>query len=611
VTRRIRLALWALAVVVGVIAAAAIAFRMFDPRAFIERQATSRTGRTAHVGSVTLGWGNPLVVKIIDFRLANAPWGEAPDFVRFANLIAEVEPWPLLSGNIRLRRITLDSPLIALERDKNHIGNWKFHPGGTIVAEPPRRAEFPFIVDLALRGGKITFRTSSGAILRIGIDDLGLKAPTVDGPILIVATGSYNDVKLQLDLLAQSFEILEQPTIPFGIDAVMKAPNTDLTFKGTATAPLDFDGLAGALTIRSANLDDWLSVFGAPSNVAIPLNVAGTLGKQGDHWRLRDAKGQLAGSDFTGSLALDEGKPGAPDHFKFDLDFAPMDLKRVIGLASGGSTGASSAIPLHVAEHPTETYDIRLAVRQAKYGDLALGDARLAATVEPAKISISDLVLQLAGGGVHATASATPAGSGGHGALDAAITQADATSLARLLGGDASVLSGRLDGAIVLEMTGETTNDAISTSRGQAVLGITQGRISRDLLQKVSTNISQIFRRGSGSASLTCVLTIAHIRDGHASIAPLRLRTTEGNLFGGGSIDLRRSRIDLRLKSESKSTGFFALDLPVEITGNLASPQTGLSKNFDAAGINAMGRRNTTALAANVLQVVGHNPCLR
>jgi hypothetical protein len=43
-------------------------------------------------------------------------------------------------------------------------------------------------------------------------------------------------------------------------------------------------------------------------------------------------------------------------------------------------------------------------------------------------------------------------------------------------------------------------------------------------------------------------------------------------MIGSGKIDFMTSRLDLRVASLPHSTGFFALDIPLEITGTLARP---------------------------------------
>ena len=607
-----RIALWLLGVLVLVAAIASVALATIDLKPILEHEASRRSGRNVHVGAFAIAWGNPVVLKVSDFHLGNAPGGHASDLVSVAQLVADIELWPLLRGELRLRQVRLEQPLIALERNSDRIGNWKLHPDRPAKPEPPRRTKMPFIADLTLHAGEITLRTTSGATLHIRLDDVRLRAPGVDAPAHIAAKGAYNDVALQMELHTQSYAVLWQTSVPFGIDLTAKAANTTLTFQGGATAPLDFDGLNGALAIQSDRLDDWLSIFGMSRQAPVPLQFGGTLAKQGDHWELGDTTGKLVSSNFSGLLTLDEGKSGAPDHFVVNLDFMPVDLKHLVDLATPNAPrpAATPVLSLSVETQPSETFNIRLGVQQATYSNLKLSDLRLAAALAPGRFSVSELSLGLAGGGLRAIGSVEAVSRGGRAVLDVAVTQADAATLVRYFGSNAAMLSGRLDGSATLEMSGETTADALRASHGQIVLGITHGRISRDLLEKASTNLSQLFGRSTGSATLGCLLGIASLNNGHVSVAPLRLRTSEGNLFGGGSLDLLARHLDLQLKSEAASTGFFALDLPVQITGSFASPDTGLSSSFNPTAIGAQASRNLARLAPASRRVVDHNPCV-
>lgn len=590
-------------------AAAVIAVMMLDLRSIVEHQAASRSGRSAHIGGLSVHWASPIVLRISEFRLGNTVGGQAPDYVRFTSLMVEIEPWPLLRGELRLRRLVLDRPVIALERDGNHIGNWKLHPGADAGPEPPRRAELPYMADLALRDGEITYRTSNGAILHIRLKDMRLTAPAVDAPATIVADGSYNDVALRMDLRTQPYAVLWQTSVPFGFSLEIRTADTELAFHGTATAPLDFDGLDGELRIVSARLDDWMSIFGAPDAIPIRIRLGGKFEKNADHWRLPQAAGQLAGSDFSGLLALDEGASGNPDHFTFRLGFAPMDIRHLVELATAPPGTTTRPTYLHVEEHPGETYDVHIDARQARYGDIRLGDLRLAAALAPARLTVSELAMRVAGGEFRATASAVPAGRGSRTVLDASLAGADASALLGLVGSDAATLSGRLEAAATIAMTGDTVDDALRASNGQVVVGITQGRISRSLVEQASINLGQLFGGGSGSTALLCLLGVASLRDGLLSVAPVRLRTPDGNLFAGGTLDLLNRRIDLEVKGEAKSTGFWALDLPVRISGKLANPQTGLSRSFSEAGMAARASVNLSRLTPALRRVVNVNRC--
>jgi hypothetical protein len=82
-----------------------------------------------------------------------------------------------------------------------------------------------------------------------------------------------------------------------------------------------------------------------------------------------------------------------------------------------------------------------------------------------------------------------------------------------------------------------------------------------------------LFRKGEGMSAVKCLLGIATVKNGVAQISPLILRTPEATLTGGGTIDLAKNNLDLTIRSDPKSTGFVALDIPIRISGALDAPK--------------------------------------
>jgi hypothetical protein len=98
------------------------------------------------------------------------------------------------------------------------------------------------------------------------------------------------------------------------------------------------------------------------------------------------------------------------------------------------------------------------------------------------------------------------------------------------------------------------------------------GKVSRDVLEKASVDLRTVFRKGEGMSAVKCLLGVAAVKNGVAQISSLVLRTPEATLTGGGTIDLLKNSVDLTIRSDPKSTGFFALDIPIRISGALSAP---------------------------------------
>ena len=140
-------------------------------RPLVEKYATWTLGHRLALGTLDITWGNPLSVKITDLRLANAPWGGGPEMVRIESLSAKIDLRALLGGVLRFEELDVVKPEIVLERDSEGTGNWRFNGAASasprnVVVIPNKRTRTPTFIDFHLHDGSVTYRTSSGAILR-------------------------------------------------------------------------------------------------------------------------------------------------------------------------------------------------------------------------------------------------------------------------------------------------------------------------------------------------------------------------------------------------------------------------------------------------------------
>jgi uncharacterized protein YhdP len=155
----------------------------------------------------------------------------------------------------------------------------------------------------------------------------------------------------------------------------------------------------------------------------------------------------------------------------------------------------------------------------------------------------------------------------------AGLPGADLSALLKTVGAETKEIAGQVSARIQLDATAGKLGDVLAHGEGSAVFAMTDGKVSRDVLEKASADLRTIFRKGEGMSPVECLLGIASVKNGIAQVAPLVLRTPEATLTGGGTIDLGKRTVDLTIRSDPKSTGFFALDLPIRISGLLDAPK--------------------------------------
>jgi hypothetical protein len=105
-----------------------------------------------------------------------------------------------------------------------------------------------------------------------------------------------------------------------------------------------------------------------------------------------------------------------------------------------------------------------------------------------------------------------------------------------------------------------------------------------------STDVRSLFGGRTGLSQLSCLLAVLDLHDGLGTLAPLTIRTSDGTIVGGGTYDARHDVVDMIIGTQSSTTSYFALDVPVRISGPVSDftvrPAFGASRSVNATGNN-------------------------
>jgi AsmA family protein len=582
--------------------------RTADFKSLVEREASEALGRSVTASRLEVRWGNPLKVELADLRIANAPWGSQPDMVRIARLSALIDPWALWHGVVRYERLRIDDAKVVLERDPDGRGNWKFEGGESgLVLVPKDRTRFPTLIDFAGERGLITYRTRSGQVLRIALDSVAITSPDDITPARVVATGAYNDVPVELDATTDGYAALRDPTLPFVMRFTLTGQDSQIAFDGTAMGPLDFEGVRGAFTLDAQRLDDILRVMGEDRAIDLPLSIAGVLARTEDLWSLSAAKGGLAEAPFSGALALLEGGPGEPDDITLDLDFSSLDADAIaaaFGNGRGTSLAALSLRPGGLARLnlTADLHASELALGGRRFREVSVEGRMAGGTLTAEEVSFAF------GGGTLITSGVLE---DGHLSLDARLVRARIAEIASTLGIADGEIRGRLDGAARLRMHGDTVGAALKSSVGALVLAVRAGTVERALVEELSADLRQLFREQDGRVPVSCLLGVMVVRDGVGVLGPLRLESREAVVLGGGKVDLNKRTLDLTLKTLRGSTSFFALDIPVRVSGPFAKVNAEPAPDTDTEWLDDAGSATVGTLPAGLARLAKANSCVR
>jgi len=548
-----------------------------DFRSLAERKGSEALGRTLTIGALQIGWDDPLSLEIKNLRIANAPWGSQPDMISIDRIYALIEVRPLLHGVIRYQRLDVTRPVVLLERDKAGTGNWKFGngsaaPGGFAVV-PKDRTQFPTLLDLTLHDATITYRTTSGKALVTALEQAAVHADDDDQPVTVTAKGSYNDLPAELNATTDSFVTLRNGSAPFGENFTLGNKDSTITFKGHLMDPLDFDQIEAALTIETNNFGRFLKAFDAGMPADFPAKLSGSFTHDDNHWQLDAIKGEMAKNPVTGKFVLDEGPRGGTDKMAITARYDTLDLETMLGKREASSKGTDyKSIALDLPDKTAPEIKADIAANRLRYGKTALSKVALVGTMAPGRVALDTVKFVLAGTPFQANGTAEPAGKATRLRISAGLPGANLGDLLKTLDAATDQISGEVSSRIELDATGAKLGDALAHANGFAVVVLHDGKVSRDLVEQASIDLRTFFRKGKGMSVVHCLLGVAQIKNGIATVSPLFLRTPDATLTGGGTVDLLKNTLDLRIKSDPKSTGFFALDIPVRISGALDAP---------------------------------------
>jgi AsmA family protein len=586
-----------------------------DLKPLIERQASNGLQRRVTVGAFKIGWSDPLVIEFSDLRVANASWGSVPEMVSIGHLSARIDVRALLRGVLRYESLHIEDASVVLERNPAGLGNWKFAGGGLggpLAVLPKDRTQFPTLVDFTLDRGLVTYRTSSGKIiLRIAMDRVLSQTASDETPITVRVDGAYNDVAATVDARMQSAAVLRSRGTPYGAKINIAGDGaTTATFDGTMMDPLDFDGVRGPLTLAAPTLDTLLTLFGVNGAADLPLDIAGDLKRERDDWSLSTVSGKLAKTAFAGSFALHENGRGKADDISADLDSKALNIDAIARrLGYGKSAGDVASAPLQM-DMTGVNLAAKLSVDQVTLAATRFAAVQLEGRLAAGDISMRSLAFSLAGGTFNAAGSLNQIEQGGRLRLTAFLSAAEANALAKLLGAGGGEIRGRLDGGATLDITGKTLGAALKTGRGAAIATMNNGDVSRDLIEKASADLRNLFRNGEGRVPVNCLLVAATLKNGLGIVSPLRLDSQEATLIGSGTVDLVGKRLDLKLQSDHDTTGFFARDIPLAVSGPFTRLAVTPMSDSDGPRLDkAESKAAVDALPTALRKLASGSPC--
>ncbi len=365
----------------------------------IAAEVMALTGRALRIdGAIDLAILPTPTITVRELRLANVPGGVAPDMLRVKAAQVRVSLWPLLSREIRIKRLVLLEPKLELERLADGRLNWDL-----AIDTAVRDGVTVSLDKIVVQGAQIAYRDGADTLVE-RFDDINLIAfaEAPGGPYRLegklVARGLPVDV-------AATFGGFARSPIPVTVDLATSAGGAKLAFTGSLGLVTAYSDLRGRLKVEVDTLAPVIAAL-APELAAHPdaplflnrrFTLGGTLEASASDAALNDIAFELGGVRGGGAVNLGFGDVPRID---VALDFNRIDVDRFLADApadgGGAATGIASLAALALPADLEATLDLR--INGLVYNGSVVRQAQFVAALEDAALVVQQASALLPGG---------------------------------------------------------------------------------------------------------------------------------------------------------------------------------------------------------------------
>ena len=572
-------------------------------KSILADRAGSATGRSVEIaGDVDIDWGRTTRVTLSQIKIGNVDWGSEPLMAAAERVEFTIRLPALLRGDVVLPEVVMIRPAALLERNKEGKTNWDFsqNPDAAAAAEavsPDERSEFPVIGRLVVSEGRITYRDPEHGI------DLASKVDTASGAngqeeVRLNGEGTFEGKPFRLDLAAGSLLQLRESSQPYPLHVDAVIGDTKGTIQGTMGDPVKMQGLDIRMDISGPDLAQLFPIVGIPLPSTPPYRLAGRLEREGERWKFTEMKGRVGDSDMAGDLAVDtagERPKLTAELVSTRLDFD--DLAGLVGATPSTKAGeAASAEQKKKAEEQKESgrvlpdrdidlsrlramdMEVSLTGKDVIAPSLPMQDFKAKFQLEKGRLTVEPLSFGIASGRIEGRLVLN-----GREDVPSASTDLKIRSikLAEFFKGSefAEEMGGTFGGRIELEGTGRSTAELLGGADGGAVVVMSGGKLSNLLLEIVGIDIAEALGFVIGEdkpVAVRCAVADFKVTDGLLKTQTFVIDTTDTNVTGEGTINLKNEKMDLKLEAHPKDPSLLSARTPVLIGGKLADPEFGI-----------------------------------
>lgn len=564
-SRFVRYALIGAGALLGLVLVSALALWLFFPkdlvRRTIEEQVELATERDLTLGDIDVAVFPALGLSASDVTLSNPAGFEGEPFLQAERVVFAVALFPLMRGDIEVRRLIIEEPALALAVNEAGLGNWTFPK-----KDDPERLEALRIDEFRVAGGALSYAGASGEPLSLSDIDASVRLPGLDEEAAFDARFTYAERRVAVaGDLGLPRALLEEGQTP--LEARIEAPRIEASFDGAFDAATG--ALQGRLEAEGESLRDTLAWFGvdlpagdayAAYSIAAALAARGSTETAPTTIALQDGTYALDALRATGGVALTFSESGRM-RVSGALTIPEMDVNPYLppppanAQAGVNMQTAWPTTPLDLSGLNALDADLTLAVPALRFQRMRFADARLSLAVNNGAADARLTQVSLYGGAGTARLTANAAGNRITSTIDVQNIQAeplltDAIGFTRVSGRGRLRASVSGAGASQAALMRSLAGDASFTFNDGALKGVNLALVARTIQSALSGQA-----RGEAAATDFAELAATfQINNGVAATQDLRMLNPYVRMDGQGLIDIGGQSIDMRLSPRAVNT---------------------------------------------------------
>jgi uncharacterized protein involved in outer membrane biogenesis len=571
-------------------------FVLFDWNWFkgpLERRVSAATGREFHIEGnlhVNLGWTPTISAE--GLHLSNAAWSKHPEMASIERLEVSIALLPLFRRDIELPMLSLQRPLVALERNEAGEANWEFARADEDKLVEPSRWSWQ-VENMAISDGQLSFHEEALATdLRLQVRSADASAESGRAALLAEGEGRYRDSEFELKATVDSPLDLRERENPYHVDLQARAGATTARVTGAIRGPIQTEKFDVEFRLAGPSLADLYRVVGVVLPETPPYKLAGRLGRNGTEWHYRDFRGTIGDSDLGGNVGYDTGgaRPmlrGELVSRRLDLD----DLGGVLGATPGTGAGETASRKQQARARksektgrvlPNDNYklaklramdaDVKLRAEHIEAQPLPLDQMTVHLKLDNGVLTLDPLNFAAAGGTLESRVKLDAQQDSISTSIDVRARQ---LQLQKLFPAIKAPGVGLVGAHVELAGQGNSVARMLATADGQVGVVMGKGRVSNLVLELAGLDLAESLKYLVGKdrmVTVRCAYADVEARDGIMNIRSFAFDTTDTVLLGEGSIDLREEKLAVKLKPRPRDVSPVSLRSPLRVGGTFKNP---------------------------------------